>query len=306
MRIGFAIPQYGSLANPESLATAARHFETLGADSIWTSERLLAPVKLKVPYPASADGQLPASSRRGLRPLEALSFLAAHTERVALGTSVLIVHLYSPVRLAQSIATLDVLSGGRARLGLGNGWMPEEFEAVGVSMAGMGKRADEYIDVMRTVWTDSPASFEGAHVTLAPSYMDLKPVQKPHPPIYLAAFSQTALARVARVANGWNPAGVPIPGMAAMMGMIRKLAGEYGRDPDSIEMVVRANVRFTGEPLGAQRPVFTGSAEEIREDIARTRDIGADELFFEVSLKAGMTLKDMLARADELYEMARS
>ena len=199
MRIGFAIPQYGALARPDSLRTAALHFEKAGADSLWTSERLLAPVTLTVPYPASPNGQLPASASQGLRPLEALSFVAAHTERVALGTSVLVVHLYNPVRLALSVATLDVLSGGRVRLGLGNGWMPEEFEAVGVPMRDIGTRADEYIDAMRTIWSQSPASFHGQHLQLAPSRFELPPVQKPHPPIYLAAYSPGA----------WPTAGIP-------------------------------------------------------------------------------------------------
>lgn len=304
MRIGFALPQFGDLAGPDTIRAVAQHVEEIGADSLWVGERLLYPVAPEVPYPGSADGSMPRSWQRGLKPLDILTFASAHTRRVTLGTSVLVMHLYHPLHLAQSLASIDVLSGGRVRVGLGNGWMPEELRAMGVPMNALGRRADEYIDVMKKIWIEDPVAHDGEYVHIPESIIALEPVQKPHPPLYLAAYSQSTMRRVARRADGWNPAGVPPERMREAMTGIKQMAASFGRDPERIELVVRANVRFSAAPLGPGRPVFAGTSDEIREHIMATRDIGANELFFDGIVNQSRTLPDILARIDELYELA--
>lgn len=305
MRLGFALPQAGALAGPDALATVAQRAEALGFDSLWAFERLLYPVAPQAPYPASADGELPEACKRVFDPLATLTFVAAHTQRVALGTSVLNLPFHSPVQFAQQLTTIDVLSGGRLRLGLGNGWSPDEYQAVGVPMGGVGKRADEYLEALLAIWTTNPCEYHGTHVELHKSVIDLRPVQQPHPPVYLAAYSPGAMRRVARLANGWNPAGIPIAGMGQMFGMIKDMAREFGRDPDALELVVRANVKLTATPLGADREPYSGSLEQLAEDVAATRALGADELFFDVQFTRDVTSADaMVARMTQLWDAA--
>lgn len=307
MRIGFALPHFGDLASPEAIKTVAQHVEKIGGDSLWTGERLLVPTAPKVGYPGTPDGSFPASMYRSVRPLQALTFAAAHTERVNLGTSIINMHLNPPLLLAQDVTSLDVLSGGRARLGLGNGWMPEEFSSLGVPMKQIGKRADEYLQTMKAIWTQDKVSFAGDFVTIPESTIGLKPVRDPHPPIYLAAYSEGAMRRVAQHADGWNPAGVPGPALSGMMAGIKQMAGSFGRDPERLEMIVRANLNFTAKPLPTEgRPSFYGDAAQQREDIAAIREAGAHELFFDLNFMDDMTLPRLLSSIDELYQLATS
>jgi probable F420-dependent oxidoreductase len=281
MRTGFNLPQLGRAASPQAIAQAAQRAEALGYDSVWVTERLLFPVKPQTPYPVSPDGSLPEPFKHGLDPLETLTFAAAHTRRVGLGTSVLDIPFYNPVVLARRLTTLDVLSGGRLRVGLGLGWSQDEFEAVGADPRERGRRADEFLRVLKAIWTSDPVEFHGQYFRLPRSFIGPKPVQKPHPPIYLAAFSPAALKRVAALADGWNPTAIPAEGMAQMMGQIRELAKAAGRDPASLALIVRANLHVTPKPLDANRGIFSGSLEQIKEDIDRVRALKADELFFD-------------------------
>ena len=217
MRVGFALGNIGPIGTAENLVKIAQRAEALAYDSLWTVERLLWPVAPQTPYPATPDGSLPEAYKRVLDPLDALTFVAGHTRKIALGTSVLDIPYYSPVMLARRVTTLDVLSGGRVRLGLGLGWSKDEHDAVGAPMKQRGARADEFLAVMKTVWTTDPAEFKGRFYTLPRSVIETNPVQKPHPPIYMAAFAPAALNRIARLADGWNPVGIPVAGMQKML-----------------------------------------------------------------------------------------
>src|SRR5262245_32287885 len=187
MRIGFGLPQLGPFADPESLTKVARRAEELGFSSVWVFDRLLHPLQPKVPYPLG-DGSLPDLYRRVFDPVEILTFVAARTERVRLGTSVLNIPWYNPVLLARRLTTLDVLSGGRLQLGFGIGWLPDEYEAAGVPWNARGKRADETLSALKAWWTTDPVQVEGTFFRISKSHVGLKPVQKPHPPIYMAAY----------------------------------------------------------------------------------------------------------------------
>jgi probable F420-dependent oxidoreductase len=280
MKLGFALPQHGDAARPDGLITLARHAETLGYDGLWVWERLLAPVDPKAPYPIG-DGVHPSVFRSVLDPVETLTFVAGHTSRVSLGTNVLNLPWYNPVLLARRLTTLDVLSGGRLRVGLGTGWLPDEYEAVGVPWAERGRRADEALQVLKTIWTCDPVEFHGTYYQIPRSFIGPKPIQKPHPPIYMGAFVPAAMRRIAREADGWTPVGIPLAALPEMFAVLKGMAAEHGRDPAALQMVFRANFKVTAHPLGSDRPDFSGTLEQIAEDVGRTRQVGATELFFD-------------------------
>jgi probable F420-dependent oxidoreductase len=300
MKLGFALPNIGPIATAEAVAQVAQRAEALGYHSLWTVERLLFPVSPQSPYPATRDGVLPEIYKHVLDPLDALTFAAAHTKKITLGTSVLDMPYYNPVTLARRLSTIDFLSKGRLRVGLGLGWSKDEMQATGADMTKRGAMADEFLQVLKAIWTTDPSEFQGKFYRLPKSHIFPKPVQKPHPPVYLAAFAPPALKRLAEQADGWNPVGVSAEGMAQMFAGIKQLAKAAGRDPSSLKMVVRANLEITEKPLGKERAVFSGTLAQIKEDIAACRSIQADELFFDPAFSAdGQSLEHWLALLQE-------
>jgi probable F420-dependent oxidoreductase len=301
MKLGFALPNVGPVATPEAVSQVAQRAEALGYHSLWTIERLLVPVKPQTPYPASPDGCLPDPYKHVLDPLDALTFAAAQTKKITLGTSVLDMPYYNPVLLARRLSTIDVLSNGRVRVGLGLGWSQDEMDATGADMKSRGARADEFLQVLKAIWTTNPVEFQGKFFRIPKAFISPKPVQKPHPPIYLAAFAPPALKRLATTADGWNPVAIPVAGMDAMFKGIQQMAKEAGRDPASLAMIVRANLELTDKPLGKDRMIFSGTLEQISEDVRACAQIGATELFFDPTFTAGgQSLERWLSLLEQL------
>jgi probable F420-dependent oxidoreductase len=301
MRLGFALPNLGPVATAEAVSKVAQRAEALGFDSLWTVERLLYPVKPQTPYPATPDGSLPEPYKHVLDPLEALTFAAAQTKRIALGTSVLDIPYYNPVMLARRLTTLDFLSNGRLQVGLGLGWSKDEMEAAGADMKQRGAMADEFLQVLKAIWTTNPVEFHGKFFQVPKSYINPKPVQHPHPPIYLAAFAPPALKRLVTMADGWNPVALPVEGMAQMFGAIKEMAKEAGRDPSALQMIVRANLEITDRPLGKERMIFAGALDQIKDDVAACGKVGAHEVFFDPSFSpGGQSLDRWLALMEQL------
>ena len=285
MRVGIFLPNAGQSANPEAVAAGALQAEQLGYDSVWVLDRLLYPIRPRNPYPASDDGKLPESYKNVLDPLLSLTFAAAQTKGIALGTCILDIPFYNPLVLARAITTLDVLSGGRVRLGFGQGWSEDEFEAVEAPSKGRGARADEFLDVLKAIWTTDPVEFHGRFFSIPASIIGPKPVQRPHPPIFLAAFTTAALKRVATRSDGWMPARIPFDDLERMLGNVRSMAQEAGRDPHALALEVVAIPQITASPLASGRAPFSGSLEQIKEDAARAKAIGATELIWQIELE---------------------
>ena len=305
MRLGFALPQIGSAAGPDALLTVAKGAEDLGFDSLWVLDRVLWPIQPQAPYPAG-DGTLPELYKTVLDPLGTLTFVAAHTSRVGLGTSVLNLPYYNPVLLARGLSTLDVLSGGRLRVGFGNGWSPDEFDAAGTSMKNRGKRADEALQVLKTIWTTNPVEFKGEYYRIPKSLIAPKPVQKPHPPIFMAAYVPAALRRVARYADGWMPVGIPLGAVPKMFDGIKEMAQELGRDPQTLDLVVRANLGFSDTPISGERADFTGTLEQIEGDIRAAQEAGTTELILDVLFSPGVdSVENVVARMEQLWELSQ-
>jgi probable F420-dependent oxidoreductase len=305
MRFGFALPQVGSAVGPETLVAVAKRAEDLGFDSLWVLDRILWPVSPRAPYPIG-DGSLPVKYKSVLDPLETLTFAAAHTRRIALGTSVLNLPWYNPVLLARRLTTLDVLSAGRLRIGFGIGWSPDEYEAADVPWQKRGKRADELIQALKKIWTTDPVEFQGKYYRIPKSVIGPKPVQKPHPPIYMAAYTPAAMKRVAAEANGWFPVGIPLSGIGPMFEGIKGMAKDAGRDPSALALIVRANIEIHNAPIQKDRVDFTGALEQIAEDIRTTQKLGAAEIVFDVQFSPGVeTAKDIVSRMEQLWQGAK-
>jgi probable F420-dependent oxidoreductase len=238
---------------------------------------------------------VPTPYQTVLDPIESLTFAAAHTSRVSLGTSVLIFGYYNPVLLARRLTTLDIFSNGRLKVGFGQGWSKDEFDATNGSMKDRAEVADEFLEVLHAIWTQDPVQYKGKHFQVPKSIINPKPVQKPHPPIYMAAYSPGAMKRLATMADGWNPAGMPPAQLQPMLQGIKGMAKEAGRNPDEIKVLYRANVNLLPEPLGADRWPFSGSLEQIKGDIKDAEANGVDELFFDPTFsEAGTTVQGFL------------
>ena len=301
MKIGFSLPNIGPIGTAEAVTKVAQRAEALGHHSLWTIERLLYPLNLQSPYPGTPDGSLPEIYKHSLDPLEVLTFVAGQTKKIKLGTSVLDMPYYNPVTLARRLSTLDFLSGGRLLVGLGLGWSKDEMDATGADMTKRGALADEFLQVLKTIWTTNPVEFRGKFFNIPKSYINPKPVQKPHPPIYLGAFAPAALKRLANVADGWNPVFLPITVMTQMFDSIKQMAKEAGRDPSALVMVVHAILELTDKPLEKERPIFSGSFDQITDDVRGCAKIGVGEIFFDPAFSpGGQSLDRWLSLLDQL------
>ncbi|MFL6123682.1 TIGR03619 family F420-dependent LLM class oxidoreductase [Actinophytocola sp.] len=279
MELGIALPTSGEKASPGAIVRIAQEAERLGYAAVWTFERLLRPVD-KVVFPGVAEPQeTPEVYRNVYEPLETLSHVAALTSRIKLGTSVIDALLHPPVVLGRRFATLDQFSGGRVIAGLGQGWMRQEFETVGVPASRKGAGFEEVIAALRAVWGPDPVAFDGRFYTIAPSEINPKPVQS-HVPILVGAMTPRGIERAARVADGLNPMVFAQDQLLGTVAMFRDSAREAGRDPDALTVVARANVPVTQKPIDDERPFLGGSPEQIAEDLAALEGKGIDQVLF--------------------------
>jgi len=306
MKIGMSLPQLGPQASAESLIAVARRAEELGYDSLWVLERLLWPLNPQEPYPAAPDGKLPEAYQTVLDPIETLTFVAAHTSTIELGTSVLVLGYHTPIQLARRLATLDVLSKGRALVGFGVGWSRDEFQAAGTPFERRGARADEFLEALLALWTKDPVSFEGNYYHIPESKVGPKPVQKPHPPIYIAGFGPYTFERAVKYGQGWNPSGMPsFEWLEGMIKQFHETAARARREP--MEVVFRA-FTMVFEQSTAQRHPMMGTLAEIKEDIQRLRDIGVTHLIHSppaIGFDPSATTDDALALIEQLLEISR-
>jgi probable F420-dependent oxidoreductase len=304
MRLGFGLPQTGQDAGPDALSRVARRAEELGFNSLWVFDRLLYPIKPQAQYPGG-DGSLPELYKKVLDPVETLTFVAALTKQISLGTSVLNLPWYNPALLARRLTTLDILSRGRLRLGFGIGWSPDEYEAAGASWKNRGRLADESLRALKAIWTTNPVEVQGQAFRVPNSYFGLKPVQTPHPPIYMAAYTPPAMNRAAREADGWFPVGIPLSAVGPMFGTLKSMVKEAGRNPDAFALIVRGNLDMTASPVSKDRADFSGTLEQIAEDIQATRKLGAAELVLDVQFSNDVkTVEDMINRMEALKRVA--
>jgi probable F420-dependent oxidoreductase len=269
MKIGFGLPVSGSWAQPPNVLRVAGRAEELGYSSLWSFQRLLAPVR--------AD--LAPVYRSVLDPTVALAYAAAVTERIELGIAIINAPFESPALLAKQLATLDVLSGGRVAAGLGLGWLEEEFTASGMPFARRGRRMEEYRRCLAALWGPDPVRFDGEFYQVPESEVLPKPVQQPHPPILMGGDAPTALQRVGRIADGWiSSSRVPPAELGRRVEAVKAAAEAAGRDPESLRFVCRG-VLLDGPRT---RPL-TGTLEQIHADLPEIAGQGITELFIDLN-----------------------
>ncbi len=286
MEIGFALPHLGPVATRENIREVAIEAERLGYHSLWTNERLVKPLDPKTPYPGNAEGVLERQYETVFEHLTTLTYAAALTERVRLGVSVINLPFHHPVQLAKRIATMDQLSAGRIDVGFGLGWSEDEADVTNTPFETRGRRGEEYIHVLKAMWAEDPVSFEGQYINVPACEFGPKPVQRPHPPIYLGAFAPVALRRAGRIADGFTGCCAPVDAILGMRDAVREAATAAGRDGDALPTVVRCLVHRTDEPMDDDgRPVAWGSWEQIHEDAVRLDEAGVEVAFFDVGLQ---------------------
>ncbi|WP_427925085.1 TIGR03619 family F420-dependent LLM class oxidoreductase [Streptomyces sp. cg40] len=304
MRIGLAVPQYGAFATPEAIDEVARAAESLGFDSLWAADRILAPLEPSDPYPGG-DGTMPEQYRTFLDPLTVLTLAAAVTTRVRLGTSTLNALWHSPVLLTRTLTSLDVLSHGRLDVGLGLGWLRDEYRAAGVQWEGRGARLEEWLDVAETIWTRETVRHDGERWTIPPSVVEPKPVQSPRPPILLGGFSHATLERIGRRADGWLAVGLPLPALTAMWSTIGLAADAVGRDASALRMVVRVNPRLTEGEAPAELVPNVGTLAQVADYLLGTAGAGADEVLIDLQQTTNTT-DELLTTAEALIKRLRA
>jgi len=288
MRYGFYLPTRGPTATRDGILELAREGERLGFHSAMIADHIVFPVESQSAYPYTLDRKHPGGGD-ALDAFSILGVVAGATERLRLVTSVLVLPYRNPVLTAKMVATLDVLSGGRVTLGVGVGWLKEEFEALdSPDFDKRGAVSDEWLAILKQLWSQSPASFKGQFY----SYSDIRcepfPLQKPHPPIWVGGHSKAALRRTARHGDGWHPVGAiaasPLPPqeMKAHLNTLKRMTEAEGRDFSAITISYKAPLYDTGVPdRDGTRRTFSGSPDDIAGDIRTFAAIGIDELIFD-------------------------
>lgn len=271
MRIGFAVPVSGSWATPANMARVAQRAEALGYHEVWTFQRLLYP-----------RGHPMGPVYRSVHdPVVTLAYLAGVTSRVRLGVAVLNMPFSSPAMLAKQLASLQAVSGGRLDVGLGLGWLPEEFAASGVPFERRGRRGEEFVHVLRRLWSEEVVEHKGEFYELPPVHQDPKPITPP--PILLGGSAEVALRRAGRLADGWiSSSREDLDRIDEKIYIVKEAAWTAGRDPEALRFVTRGVTRI--RPAGAAgRAPLTGSFEEIRRDVAALEARGVTDVFHDLN-----------------------
>ncbi len=304
MRYGFYLPTRGQTASPEALETLLARGEALGFSSVVIADHIVFPVTIKSKYPYTVSGAFPGQGD-ALEQLSLMAFVAGKTRTLRLISSVMILPHRNPVVTAKMLATIDVLSRGRVTVGVGVGWLREEFEALGApDFDRRGAVSDEYLRIFKALWTQDPASYRGEFYRFDSIRCVPHPVQKPHPPIWIGGHSKAALRRVARLGDGWHPVGAnpaaPLrpAEMRALLDELARLTEAEGRDPAALTISYKAPIYDAGQGVdgGAERRPFSGSQQAIADDIGTFAGLGVSELIFDFRSESLTESLDRMSR----------
>ena len=312
MKIGITLPQVGQQATRENAIQMANLAEKEDFNSLWVFERLLWPLNPQSPYPGSPDGSLPVESQIVLDPLETLTYIAANTNKIMLGTSVIDMLFHNPIILAKRFATLDVLSEGRVIAGLGIGWSRDEYQVSNVPFKDKGRRADELVQVLKKIWTDDVVEFKGQYYNIPASKIGPKPIQKPHIPIYLGGFSPNTFARIVNYdTNGWlGGVGGPLEYLENTINTIKDNAKKANKDPNKFKVILLTypNIIDSKNPSTTEGKRFplTGTVDQIGNDIKTIKDMGIYHVIFGYNfLPIGRHIDSMIEKTKQLSKFAR-
>ncbi len=274
MKLGIHLPVAGRGASPESIAQIALEAERIGLDSVWSWERLMRPtVPIAMGGPGGPVMDAPAEFGSVYDPIETLTYVAALTSRISLGTSVLDALFQNPVVLARRLATLDRLSHGRLVAGIGQGWMEQEFAAAGISMKRRGSGFEEHLMAMRAVWGRDPVRFDGRFYRIPEADIGPKPVEPAGPRLVLGAASTVSVERAARLGAGLALVIFDWDTVRGAIATFRAAAETSGTDPDTLPVLLQVNGNLTVDPQDDRAPL-TGSPEQVAADLEQAMTLG--------------------------------
>jgi probable F420-dependent oxidoreductase len=276
MQFGINLPNNYGVEDAQALLRLAATAEQLGYDSVWVSEHLF-----HTAYVLQRLGSKPY-----YEPLTILSAVAATTQSIRLGTSVLVLPYHNPIRLAKTVATLDAISHGRVILGVGVGVIEEEFTALGSPYQGRGAYTDESIAIMQELWTQEDPQFAGTYYTFSGMKFSPKPVQRPYPPLWIGGSSPAAIRRAARVGDGWHPIRLSPDDLQRRLDDLHQQAGGLGRDTSQLPVSVRGALDITATPASeASVDVcsFCGTPDEIIGTLRAYEQAGANHIVLAVN-----------------------
>jgi probable F420-dependent oxidoreductase len=282
--LGFGLPVSGRWATPATICRTARRAEELGYASLWTFQRLLYPV----------SGGLDPPHESVLDPVVPLAFVAGHTDQIRLGTATICAPFTAPALLAKVLASLDVLSAGRLTVGVGMGWLPQEYVAAGVPYERRGERMDEYLRCLKALWTEDPVEFAGEFYAVPRSHVAPPPVQRPHPPVLVGGSAAPALRRAGRLAQGWICSSQQdLTNLGAAIETVHDGAREAGRDPAAVQIVVRGVVDLLDDEPGGLRRPLQGTLGQVLDDIRALGAQGVTEVFLDLNLSPRVGFPDV-------------
>lgn len=283
MKFGFSLVVRGADATPEGFAAIARRAEALGLDSLWLSSHVVLPRQERSWYGLVEGRRYPAHWREGYwTPFTVMAYLAALTERITLGTSVLVLPMHNPVEVAKQAAEVDVLSGGRLVLGVGVGWFEEEFEVLGRAFRDRGARTDDALALLRALWTEEPVTYESASHSLTDCSFLPKPVQEPGPPVWIAGGGEPAIRRAARFGDAFHPVRFTPERVREARVSLDRHCRDHGRDPAEVEIAAKLPLAVGVSNPGQDALPTQGSAAEVAEGIHRYREAGATHFVFDI------------------------
>lgn len=297
MKFGFSLVVRGAEASPETFVQMAERAEALGLDSLWCSAHIVLPPQSRSGYGMVPDLKHPEEWKACYwEPFSVLSYLAGYTRKVTLGTSVTVLPMHNPFEVAKQVAEVDQLSRGRFVFGIGVGWFAEEFEVLGQEFHNRGARTDDALELMKSLWSSDPVTHRGRYYAVDQGYFAPKPVQQPHPPIWVAGSSPAALRRAARYGDGWHPVR---PSYDELEQSLARLAGfleAEGRSLDGLEVAVKCPLVFQDGPPEAGQPPTRGRAADVIEALRRYRDLGVDHVVFDPVPEALAVALDTMER----------
>ena len=299
MKIGVFLPISGRAASRKTLMQAAQQAEALAYDSIWSADRIIIPWQIKTSYPYSKEATfIVPPDRPFFEPLTCLAFLAGCTEKIELGMSVMVLPYRHPLYWAKIATTIDHLSAGRLILGVGVGWMKEEFSAMGARFEERGKVSDEQLRLLDTIWQEEHATFHGQYYAFDDIAFSPKPHRKPRIPIWIGGEGKLAQRRAGIYGDAWFPYFVRITPkeLASRFENVRRFAGEAGHDPDAVQLACCLPVELTPKDVPQEKDYLKGSAVQIAEALHGFQDIGVSHLGLQFMIPHWPERKEQIER----------
>ena len=308
MEVGLVVPQFGVNATKDNLISFIHIAEKEDFESLWVYDRMLSPVNPQQSYPGTPDKrEWPEYFKNNLDPLTTLSFIAANTTKVNLGTCIIDMLFHNPVTLAKEFTTIDILSEGRVICGFGIGWSKDEYLAANIPYEKRGERADEILEVMKNIWTDDIVEFNGEFYKIPKSIIGPKPIQKPHPKILLGGFSPKTFERMVKYGDGYIGAlAGPFEYFTNSLKMFNESIEKSSRARTDFDLTILTHPYITNSSSEIDRAPMTGrTIDEIRSDLSMLKNSGVDRVILAVNAEKDYDVNETIEFVKELRKFCQ-